>query len=272
MDDERTWYEVLGVEPRAAKGDIRTAYQDAIDAATVAENGQELAQVRRAWQVLSDPVQRQRYDEEIGAHLGALEPVATSRDGQVDDDYDDDYDDEDGDDGVEVLDDDGTERRRRPKPSMMDTASFLELPTLGRRFVATVVDALTFLALSALGGIPLGVATGSAIPVLVWVELMIIGVYIVPTFRTGQTLGKRMTYLMTVDRASGNLCSVAQVITRYLVPMAVFPFLFPLGPFLALYFGLSYMMGRDQVSLADRIAKTIVVIARYKPSRTVRGA
>jgi hypothetical protein len=32
------------------------------------------------------------------------------------------------------------------------------------------------------------------------------------------------------------------------------------------------MMGRDQVSLADRIAKTIVVIARYKPSRPMRGA
>ena len=32
------------------------------------------------------------------------------------------------------------------------------------------------------------------------------------------------------------------------------------------------MMGRDQQSLADRIAKTIVVIARYKPSRQSSGA
>jgi len=266
MDDERTWYEVLGVEPRAAKGDIKTAYQESLDAATAADDGPEAAQVRRAWQVLSDPVQRQRYDEAIGAHLGALEPVTRNGDGFVDDDEDDDAVD------VEVLDDEGEERPRRSKQSMMETATFLELPTLGRRFMATVIDALTFIALSAAGGIPLGVATGSFIPVLIWIELMIVGVYIVPTVRTAQTLGKRKTYLMTVDRASGDLLTVSQAVTRYIVPMAVFPFLLPLGPFLALYFGLSYMMGRDQVSLADRLAKSIVVIARYKPSRRVRGA
>ena len=270
MDDERTWYEVLGVEPRAAKGDIKAAYQESLDAATTANNGEETAQVRRAWQVLSDPVQRQRYDESIGAHLDALEPVTSNGDGQAE--YDDDRDDDAVD--VEVLDDDddGREGPRHPKPSMMDTAAFLELPTLGRRFVATVIDAITFLALAAAGSIPLGVATGSAIPVIIWIELMIVGVYIVPTIRTAQTLGKRMTYLMTVDRATGDLCRVPQAITRYIIPMAVFPLLLPLGPFLALYFGLSYMMGRDQVSLADRLAKTIVVIARYKPSRQSSGA
>ena len=37
-----------------------------------------------------------------------------------------------------------------------------------------------------------------------------------------------------------------------------------------LFFGLSYAMGRDQLSLADRLAKTVVVVARYKPTR--RGA
>ena len=269
MDQERTWYEVLGVEPRAAKGDIKVAYQEALDAATTANNGPEASQVRRAWQVLSDPVQRQRYDESIGAHVGALEPVTSKGDGQTD--FDEDDDDDDSVD-VEVLDDDGEEVTRRTKPSTMDATAFLEQPTLGRRFTATVIDAITFIALAAAGAVPLGVLTGSAIPVLIWIELMIVGVYVVPTVRTAQTLGKRMTYLMTVDRATGDLCTVSQVITRYIIPMAVFPFLLPLGPFLALYFGLSYMMGRDQVSLADRLAKTIVVIARYKPSRRVRGA
>jgi uncharacterized RDD family membrane protein YckC len=152
------------------------------------------------------------------------------------------------------------------------TAAFLELPTLGRRFTATAIDAITFLALSVAGAFPLGIATGNAIGSIIWIELMAVGVYIAPTIRTGQTLGKRMTYLMTVDRATGNLCRVPQVITRYIIPMAVIPLAPPLGPFLALYFGLSYMMGRDQVSLADRIAKTIVVIARYKPSRQSSGA
>src|SRR5262249_11428517 len=149
MDEERTWYEVLGVEPRAAKGDIKVAYQDALDAATVAENTDEVAQVRRAWQVLSDPGQRQRYDETIGARLGALEPVTSNGDG-----HDDDTDGEDDAVDVEVLDDGddaGPAGPRRPKPSMMQTASFLELPTLGRRTAAMVIDGLTFLAVSAAG-------------------------------------------------------------------------------------------------------------------------
>jgi uncharacterized RDD family membrane protein YckC len=274
MDDERTWYEVLGVETRAAKGDIKVAYQEALDAATGANDGDEAAQVRRAWQVLSDPVQRQRYDESIGAHLTALEPVTSNGDGH--EDNTDDVDDDEAVD-VEVLDDDDGdgEGPRRPKPSIMETAAFLEQPTLSRRFVATVIDALTFIALCLGGGIPLGVATQNLWPVLAWVELMVVGVYIIPTIRTGQTFGKRATYLMTVDRATGDLCTPRQVIIRYLVPMAAILLIValgPIGPFLALYFGLSYMMGRDQVSLADRLAKTIVVIARYKPSRQSSGA
>jgi uncharacterized RDD family membrane protein YckC len=266
MDDERTWYEVLGVEPRTAKGDIRSAYQQALDAATVAENGEEVAQVRRAWQVLSDPVQRQRYDEGIGVHTGALEPVTRNGDGRAAEVDDDEFDD----DGNEVLDDeddDGLRPPRRSTQSMLDTAAFLELPGLGRRAVATIIDALTFVALAVAGGVPLGAATGSVIAVLVWVELIAVGVYIVPTIRTGQTLGKRMTYVMTVDRATGDLLTWRQAVTRYIIPMAAIPILPPIGAFLALYFGLSYMMGRDQVSLADRLAKSIVVIARYKPSR-----
>jgi uncharacterized RDD family membrane protein YckC len=266
MDDERTWYEVLGVEPRAVKGDIRVAYQEALDAATVAENTDELSQVRRAWQVLSDPVQRQRYDEAMGLHLGALEPVTTNGDGQ--DDEDDDAVD------VEVLDDDddtGADGPRRPKPSMMDTAAFLELPTLGRRTVAMLIDGLTFLALSAGVGIPLALLT-NGVALVLWIELMVVGVYIVPTVRTGQTFGKRVTYLMTVDRASGDLLTGRQVLLRYIVQMAVIPLLGYIGPFIALYFGLSWVMGRDQVSLPDRLAKSIVVIARYKPSRQPSGA
>jgi uncharacterized RDD family membrane protein YckC len=268
MDNERTWYEVLGVEPRAVKGDIKVAYQDALDAATVAENTDEVVQVRRAWQVLSDPVQRQRYDEAIGLHLGVLEPVTTNGDG-----HDDDID-VDEDDDVEVLDDedDDAESPRRPRPSMLETAAFLELPTLGRRTAAMIIDAVTFVALSAAGGVGLLAATGSGIALLIWVELMVVGVYIVPTVRTGQTFGKRVTYLMAVDRATGDLLTSRQVLTRYIVQMAVIPLLFPLGPFIALYFGTSWVMGRDQVSLPDRLAKSIVVIARYKPSRQPSGA
>jgi uncharacterized RDD family membrane protein YckC len=73
---------------------------------------------------------------------------------------------------------------------------------------------------------------------------------------------------------TGDQCPPRQVLIRYLVPMVAIAVLLPLGPigpFVALYFGISYMMGRDQASLADRLAKTIVVIARYKPSRQTSG-
>ena len=268
MDDERTWYEVLGIEPRAAKGDIKVAYQEALDTATDANDTGEVAQVRRAWQVLSDPVQRQRYDEAIGAHLGALAPVTSNGDGSDDDD------------DVEVLDDDEDddvreERPRRQAPVLPAGApGFLELPTIGRRVVATLIDGVIFLVLAVGGGFPLGVATNNIVAVLAWIELMVVAVYVIPTIRTGQTFGKRLTYLMCVDRATGDLCPPRQVLIRYLVPMVVIAVLLPLGPigpFVALYFGISYMMGRDQASLADRLAKTIVVIARYKPSRQPSG-
>src|SRR4029453_4256845 len=94
MDDERTWYEVLGVETRAAKGDIKVAYQEALDAATGANDGDEAAQVRRAWRVRGAPGRPQPHDESIGAPLPALEPVTSNGDGHpdADDDVDDEYD------------------------------------------------------------------------------------------------------------------------------------------------------------------------------------
>ena len=63
MDD---YYDLLGVESDAARDDIRTAYRDrkaALDASS--ERGKaEAAQLNKAWNVLSDPYQRGRYDEQ----------------------------------------------------------------------------------------------------------------------------------------------------------------------------------------------------------------
>ena len=52
--------------------------------------------------------------------------------------------------------------------------------------------------------------------------------------------------------------------------MVAIPLICADGPFLALFFGLSYAMGRDQVSLADRIGKTAVG-HRSLPAHTARG-
>lgn len=53
------YYEMLGVEPGADKDAIRAAYRDALEGASAGDR----ARLNRAWNVLSDPVQRGRYDE-----------------------------------------------------------------------------------------------------------------------------------------------------------------------------------------------------------------
>ncbi len=63
MDD---YYTLLGVDPDAATDEIRTAYRDrkaTID--TSSESGKvDAAKLNKAWNVLSDPYQRGRYDEQ----------------------------------------------------------------------------------------------------------------------------------------------------------------------------------------------------------------
>jgi curved DNA-binding protein CbpA len=92
-DDDLNHYEVLGVEPGASKDDIRNAYRAELataqaqvtnaetakrpDAAVIASAREEEASVRSAWQILSDPVQRARYDDQLGV-TGA--PVETDDD------------------------------------------------------------------------------------------------------------------------------------------------------------------------------------------------
>ncbi len=63
MDD---YYELLGVEPDAPTDEIRTAYRErraSIDATNDAGRA-DSAKLNRAWNVLSDPYQRGRYDEQ----------------------------------------------------------------------------------------------------------------------------------------------------------------------------------------------------------------
>lgn len=106
VDDDRTHYEVLGVDRRASKDKVRDAYRERLNDAQaeqiaaleskrpsddqVASARREVARVRESWQVLSDPTQRQRYDARLGngdtaEGDGELELVDAADD--ADDDY-----------------------------------------------------------------------------------------------------------------------------------------------------------------------------------------
>lgn len=271
MSDETTHYDILDVAPSASKAEVKAAYQAALDAARASGDADHEAGVRRAWQVLSDPVQRQRYDEEIGlSRRAATASASTAADGAEDDDDGADHE-HVGSDDVEVVDDLAPGPRRPGAHLPVGAPAFLEQPTLGRRLVASMVDSVTFLAIfvgAAAIVYQVTPSSGSRYAALVvLLEVLIIGLFVWPTWRTGQTLGKRFTYIMAVDRRTGDLLNPAQLLRRYLVPMAALPLLGPTGAFLGLFYGLSYAMGRDQLSLADRIGQSIVVVARYRPER-----
>jgi hypothetical protein len=87
MDD---YYELLDVAPDSDRDDIRTAYRAKRDALQSAEgdgNRAKVAELNRAWNVLSDPTQRERYDERLAEHreAGDVEEYEDDDDGGEDD-------------------------------------------------------------------------------------------------------------------------------------------------------------------------------------------
>ena len=64
MSNEDDFYALLGVDSDAPTGDIRSAYRD--KKAALGDQGDKTATARlnKAWNVLSDPYQRGRYDEQ----------------------------------------------------------------------------------------------------------------------------------------------------------------------------------------------------------------
>ena len=284
MSAESTHYELLGVPPDAPKDEIRAAYQDKLadvrqhraheeeskrPSETVIQAARdEEGRLRAAWQVLSDPIQRQRYDDVVGL---VPAPASNGDHATVHDDIDDagdeDTADEHADDPVPATRD----RSRRTPPPLV-TAEGLEMPSAGRRATAAAIDTITLLVLYLVIVYPIILGLGlTGIPAFITVvatPLFLIVVYlIIPTSRGGQTLGKRYTYTMVVDRATGQLPTVNQVVRRYTIPAFAVVLLQQTGGLIALMYGVSFLMNKDQVSLADRMAKTAVVIARYRPDR-----
>jgi uncharacterized RDD family membrane protein YckC len=267
-------YELLGVEPDASKDEIRSAYRERLEElkgkvekgrSDQARDGAraETARLNAAWQVLSDPFQRQRYDSELGgAEIDAAEqdeepeeeaaPAQPRRRGLF-----------------EPRERDGKGRPQRREPEGVPGA---EAAPLGRRLAALAIDVLT------MGAVFVGVtsllASVSSDSVAV-IILLVTGLFVVfnayfvfPTVRTGQTLGKRLTHIMTVDADTGELPTWRRATLRYVVPIVlVIGLPGSLGLMAALLFGISWVLIDTRIGLMDRLGHTRVVLARYRPER-----
>jgi len=276
VNEDESNYDVLGVAPNATKDEIRDAYRERLSEAqadvtreetakrpsgsSIAAARAEEARVRAAWQVLSDPIQRDRHDAAHGIDTtGAeLEPAG---------------DDDDLDDGEDAGD---APVGRRPARGNT-TPVFLdghELAPSGRRTTAALIDlVIVGIAGAAIVGIGAAIETtankDTVQGIVTAVALAVLLAYFVlPTTVTGQTIGKRLTHIVVVDRETGNLPRISRVLTRYAIPIIALLLLGFFGALLAIMAGLSFLMAKDLQSLGDRVGKTIVIVARYKPQRT----
>jgi uncharacterized RDD family membrane protein YckC/DnaJ-domain-containing protein 1 len=269
-------YDLLGVEQDASKEQIRSAYRDRLEElrgkvekgrSDQVRNGarQETARLNAAWQVLSDPFQRQRYDAGLagGADTETGEDVSTEEAAEP---------------APEPAPRRGLfaprERDARGRPQRREPAGVpgAEAAPLGRRLAALAIDVL------AMGAVFIGVTSllvsvasdsVGAIILLVTALFAIFNAYFVlTTVRTGQTLGKRLTHIMTVDADTGELPTWRRATMRYVVPIVlVIGLPGSLGLMAALLFGISWVLIDTRIGLMDRLGHTRVVLARYRPER-----
>jgi len=269
-------YELLGVESDASKDEIRSAYRERLEQlrgkvesgrSDQVRNGarEETARLNTAWQVLADPVQRERYNSELtggsdGADVEEEEeeeeveaaPAPARRRGLF-----------------EPRERDAKGRPQRREPLGVPGA---ESAPLGRRLAALGIDVLTmgavFLGVTSL---LVSVASDSVAAVILLVTALFVlfnAYFVFPTVRSGQTLGKRFTHIMVVDADTGQLPTWRRATLRYIVPIVlVIGLPGSLGLMGALLFGISWVLIDTRVGLMDRLGQTRVVLARYRPER-----
>jgi uncharacterized RDD family membrane protein YckC/DnaJ-domain-containing protein 1 len=272
-----THYELLGVEPDATKEEIRSAYRERLEElrGTVekgrsdqARNGarDETARLNAAWQVLSDPFQRQRYDAGLG--VGEVDegeqeleeqeesaPAPARRRGLFE---------------PRERDDRGRSQRQRREPVGVAGA---EAAPVGRRLAALGIDVLTmgivYVGVTSLVAAADTDAVGVIIALVTGLFVAFNLYFVLPTARTGQTLGKRLVHVMVVDAETGDLPTWRRASLRYIVPIVlVIGLPGSLGLMVALLFGISWLLIDTRIGLMDRLGQTRVVLARYQPERS----
>jgi uncharacterized RDD family membrane protein YckC len=269
-------YDLLGVEHDASKEEIRSAYRDRLEELkTKVEKGrsdqvrngarEETARLNAAWQVLSDPFQRQRYDAGLagGAEAAPGELEASDEETEA---------------ATEPAPRRGLfaprERDARGRPQRREPAGVpgAEAAPLGRRLAALAIDVAT------MGAVFVGVTSllvsvasdsvGAVVALVIALFVIFNAYFVLTTVRTGQTLGKRLTHIMTVDADTGELPTWRRATMRYIVPVVlVIGLPGSLGLMAALLFGISWVLIDTRIGLMDRLGHTRVVLARYQPER-----
>jgi curved DNA-binding protein CbpA len=158
MDD---YYELLGVEEDAPVDDIRAAYRDkkaAVDTSAGDDAKSDVAKLNKAWNVLSDPYQRGRYDQQRN----------------VESDDDDEYD-GDEDEAAPVARSrpraseraaDRAEKRRNARQPAKPTVKLpagVHFPTTKQRLLAMAIDLGVLIGIFLLGSFAIAPAIDSAV-------------------------------------------------------------------------------------------------------------
>ena len=148
MDD---YYELLGVDEDAPVDDIRSAYRDkkaAVDTSAGDDAKSDVAKLNKAWNVLSDPYQRGRYDQQRN----------TTSD---DDEYDDDEYEDDEEEAAPVARSrsraaERAESRRNARQPAKPTVTLpagMQFATMKQRLLAMSIDLLILIGLFFVGSI-----------------------------------------------------------------------------------------------------------------------
>ena len=272
----RTYYDVLGVPESADRDSVRIAYRTRMvelqpDAwrGDEADRRAEAARVNDAWNTLSDPFQRDRYDASLEDGSAPRIPDAPSEQKS------------------------GKKNPRQAGPRVGNVFEVGSGPVpdgttavLANRVNAVFFDIMVCFFLYAVFSYAvvrlfIGSADDGKLTLPGWyfgalaafTATMLIGWFILPTARWGQTVGQRWFGIRVVRTFDGQLPGLTRTLYRYgPLVLIVVAGLIANGPFvwlvlLGFLLGLSFILTKTRRGFPDLAARTVVVDAVPRPPR-----